>query len=90
MSPDEGARCHVCQRPVDTRWHALDARHLDRAVCRAAGGVGVWLCSTCEDAAHRHMRENGTDGREALEALFVRLERLLGGPARRYTREGRG
>ena len=89
MSDDGGARCHVCQRPVSTRWHCTDGRHLDRAECRAAGGTGVWLCGTCEDAAHRYMRSTGAGGREAVEELFARLERLLGGPARRYTREGR-
>ncbi|GAA3686864.1 hypothetical protein GCM10022203_21460 [Micrococcus yunnanensis] len=89
MSTDGGARCHVCQRPVSTRWHCADGRYLDRAECRATGGIGVWLCGTCEDAAHRYMRSTGADGREAVEELFARLERLLGGPARRYTREGR-
>lgn len=79
----------MCQRPVATRRHTLDARHVDRAECRAAGGVGVWLCGTCEDAAHRYMRSTGADGRKAVEELFVRLERLLDGPARRYRREGR-
>ena len=89
MSGGEG-RCHVCQRTVLTRWHCMDDRHVDRAACRAAGGTGVWLCSTCEDAAHRHMRVTGADGREAVDELFARLEALLDGPARKYTREGRG
>lgn len=47
------------------------------------------MCGTCEDAAHRYMCSTGAGGREAVEELFARLERLLGGPARRYTREGR-
>lgn len=89
MSTDGGARCHVCQRPVSTRWHCTDGRQLDRAECRAAGEIGVWLCGTCEEAAHRYMRSTAAGGREAVEELFARLERLLGGPARRYTREGR-
>ncbi|MCV7628620.1 hypothetical protein M3A82_004590 [Micrococcus luteus] len=50
----------------------------------------MWLCSTCEDAAHRYMRATGADGREAVDELFARLETMLDGPARKYTREGRG
>ena len=72
-----------------TRWHTLDGRYVGRAECRAVGGAGVWLCGTCEDAAHHYMRSKGADGREAVEELFARLERLLDGPARRYPREGR-
>ena len=89
MNAEAGGRCHVCQRPVAVRWHNVDGPHVDRAVCRVAGGTGVWLCETCEEAAHRHMRTSGCDGREAVEELFQRLETLLGGPARKYTREGR-
>lgn len=70
-------RCAVCQRQVPLRWHCTSEDHLDRAVCSRAGGTGVWLCATCEEAAHRHMRLTGASADDALAEVLDRLARLL-------------
>lgn len=82
-------RCAVCQRQLQLRWHCTSEDHLDRAVCREAGGDGVWLCSTCEEATHRFMRTAGAGGAAALEALFFRLESLIS-ERRTYRKRGGG
>ncbi len=70
-------RCAVCQRQVPLRWHCTSESHLDRAACARAGGTGVWLCATCEEAAHRHMRLAGADAAAAVVKLLDRLDALL-------------
>lgn len=76
--------CAVCQRQVELRWHSTEGNHLDRAECRKADGSGVWLCATCEEAAHRYMRESGAGGAEAVEELIGRLYRALTASLRPY------
>lgn len=70
-------RCAVCQRQVPLRWHCTSEDHLDRAACARAGGAGVWLCATCEEAAHRYMRLTGASAEEALAEVLDRLARML-------------
>ena len=74
MSAD---RCAVCQRRVPLRWHCTSEDHVDRAACARADGEGVWLCTTCEEAAHRHMRLTGAGGEAAVLELFDRLAAML-------------
>lgn len=78
--------CHVCQRRQELRWHSTAARYLDRAECRKADGDGVWLCATCEEAAHRFMRESGADGAKAVDELIGRLYRAFTSSLRPYRR----
>lgn len=78
--------CAVCQRQVPLRWHDTEGSHLDRAECRQGQGQGVWLCDTCEEAAHRFMRESGASGAEAVDELIQRLYRALTTSLRPYRR----
>lgn len=78
--------CQICQRFQPLRWHCTAQTILDRAHCRRAQGDGVWVCSLCEEAIHRWMKQNpgGTAGADAVTALLGRLTQRLLGPRRKY------
>lgn len=75
---NEENRCHVCGTSTrDRYWHTTSGPHIDRADCRTADlEHGVWLCTICEEGAHRWMKEHAEDPNAALAGVEEMIRRL--------------
>lgn len=83
--------CQICQRFQPLVWHCTQSSAVDRAKCRQMLGSGLWVCSLCEEALHRWMRQHPSEkaSEVAVTALLDRLTERLLGPRRKY-RKRRG